>query len=56
MEKVGIFHDHLVYFTAVWYSVVVIWYIFYRFCMFEPRDIWANHTTLNLQLGTTPAL
>jgi hypothetical protein len=33
MEDVGIFYDHLAYFTAIWYSLVyfivgIIWYNF----------------------------
>jgi hypothetical protein len=39
MESAGIFSGHLEYFTIVWYilwpfgDVVVIWYIFPRFCI-----------------------
>jgi hypothetical protein len=39
METTGIFYDHLEYFTVIWYilwpfgNVVVIWYIFPRFCI-----------------------
>jgi hypothetical protein len=45
MENVVIFHDHLEYFTAIWYNLwpfgqfVVLWYIF-ALGMFGPGKIW----------------
>jgi hypothetical protein len=49
MEDVGIFYDHLVYFTAVWYifcghsvHFMVICYIFPRFGMLR-QEKSGNH-------------
>jgi hypothetical protein len=28
MEDIVMFYGHLVYFTAIWYNCMVIWYIF----------------------------
>jgi hypothetical protein len=39
MENVGIFCDHLEYFTAIWY-ILLQFGIFSRFGMFGPRKIW----------------
>jgi hypothetical protein len=33
MEDVGIFFGHLIYFTAIWYTLLDIWYIFPVFGM-----------------------
>jgi hypothetical protein len=39
MDNVGIFYEHLEYFTAIWYS---LWSfgIFFRCGMFGPSKIW----------------
>jgi hypothetical protein len=46
MENVGIFYDHLEYFTAIWCRLfkfgIVCGHLLYfsRFGMFGPRKIW----------------
>jgi hypothetical protein len=46
MENVGIFYDHLQYFTAIWYILLPIGTVcgnlvyFSRFGMFGRRKIW----------------
>jgi hypothetical protein len=46
MENVGIFYDHLEYFTAIWYNLwlfgIVCGHLVYflRFGKFGPRTIW----------------
>jgi hypothetical protein len=46
MVHVGIFHDHLEYFMAIWYNVwpfgIACGHLLYfsRFGMFGPRKIW----------------
>jgi hypothetical protein len=46
MENVGIFYDHLEYFTSIWYNLwqfgIVCDHLInvYPFGMFGPRKIW----------------
>jgi hypothetical protein len=46
MENVGMFYDHLEYFTALWYILwpfaIICGHLVYfsRFGMFGPRKIW----------------
>jgi hypothetical protein len=46
MKNVGIFYDHLEYFTAIWYIICPIGTVyvnlvyFSRFGMFGARKIW----------------
>jgi hypothetical protein len=46
MEKVGMFYDHLEYFTAIWYNLWPFGKVcghlvyFFQFGMFGPRKIW----------------
>jgi hypothetical protein len=46
MENVGMFYDHLEYFTAIWYNLwtfgIICGHLVYisRFGMFGPRKIW----------------
>jgi hypothetical protein len=46
MEKIGVFYDHLEYFTAIWYNLLPFGIIcgrlvyFSHFSMFGPRKIW----------------
>jgi hypothetical protein len=56
MENVGIFYDHLEYFTAIWYNLwpfgIVYCHVlvyFSKFGMFGPRKIWQPW---NRPLGT----